>query len=100
VVFQLRHLDADPLQQITCQSLIMHLHIVCVHHLPHNIGNTTTTLHLILYPGKCVVVRSHICNDRLLIWTGLVHVFCIQEPWNTKLIVGNIKGIVKVLNMV
>lgn len=25
--------------------------------------------------------------------------FCIQEPWDTKLIVGNIKSIVEVLNM-
>ena len=37
VVFQLQHLDTDPLQQITCQSLIMHFHIVCIHHLPHNL---------------------------------------------------------------
>jgi hypothetical protein len=44
-----------------------------------HIGNTTTTLHLILHPGKCVIVRSHICNDRLLIWAGLVHV------WNRRL---------------
>jgi hypothetical protein len=44
-----------------------------------HIGNTTTTLHLILHPGKCVIVRSHIRNDRLLIWTGLVHV------WNRRL---------------
>jgi hypothetical protein len=48
VVFQLQHLDMVTLQQITHQLLIMHLHIVCVHHLPHNlqakyynmIGNT------------------------------------------------------------
>jgi hypothetical protein len=39
-----------------------------------HIGNTTTALHLILHPGKCVIIRSHISNDRLLIWTGLVHI--------------------------
>jgi hypothetical protein len=42
-------------------------------------GNKTNTFHLILQPGKCVIVRSQICNERLLIWTGLVHI------WNRKL---------------
>ena len=37
VVFKLQHLDADPLQQITYQLLIMHLHIVYIHPLLHNL---------------------------------------------------------------
>jgi len=42
-------------------------------------GNMMTTLHLILHTDKCVIVRSHIRNDRLLIWAGLVHI------WNRRL---------------
>ena len=42
-------------------------------------GNAITITHLILHPDKWVIVRSHIRNDRLLIWTGPVHI------WNRKL---------------
>jgi hypothetical protein len=38
-------------------------------------GNMTNTLILILHPLQFVTVRSHICNDRLLIWLGLGHVW-------------------------
>jgi hypothetical protein len=38
-------------------------------------GSVMTTPNLILHPDKWVIVRSHICNDRLLIWKGLVHVW-------------------------
>lgn len=37
VVFQLQHLDPDPLQQIARQTLIVYLHLVCIHHLPNNL---------------------------------------------------------------
>jgi len=53
----------------TLQSMQWHTHF----------GNVTTPLHLILHPGKWLEVRSHICNNRLLIWTGLVHI------WNRRL---------------
>jgi hypothetical protein len=38
-------------------------------------GNLTNTLFLIPHLVLCVIVRSHIHNDRLLIWMGLVHVW-------------------------
>jgi hypothetical protein len=39
-----------------------------------HIGNATTALHLVLHPGECVVVGSHIRNDGLLVRTALVHI--------------------------
>ena len=42
--------------------------------------------------------QCSIINYQCLTTTSLL-TFCIQEPWDTKLIVGNIEGIVKVLNV-
>ena len=44
-------------------------------------GNLMTTLHLVLHLVQRVIVRSHICKDRLLNWMGLAHV------WNRGLLV-------------
>lgn len=54
---------------------------------------------LVLHPGESVIVRGNVGDDGLFVGPRRVDVFGIEEPGNAQFRVGNVEGIIEIVDV-
>uniref|UniRef100_A0A182Q0I8 Uncharacterized protein n=1 Tax=Anopheles farauti TaxID=69004 RepID=A0A182Q0I8_9DIPT len=98
-LFQLNRLRPDPAQQVRDQLLELHLLLVRVHQLVHDVGNTLAALLFVLHPRERVVVRGDIRQDGLFVRPGRIDVFRVQQLRYAQLPLRDVERMVEVFNV-